>query len=61
VHLDFIVDDLDMAIEKAEAAGAKVEAEAQSFSWGRLATLSDPFGHGLCLLQWSGRGYDEVE
>ena len=22
--------------------------------------LRDPFGHGLCLLQWRGRGYDEV-
>lgn len=60
VHLDFIVDDLDLAIRTAQAAGATMEAEAQSFSWGRLATLSDPFGHGLCLLQWSGEGYGEV-
>ena len=60
IHLDFVVENLEMAIEKAEAAGAKLEVESQSFSWGRLATLSDPFGHGLCLVQWSGRGYDEV-
>ncbi len=60
VHLDFVVDNLEMAIEKAEEAGAKLEVEPQSFAWGSLATLSDPFGHGLCFLQWSGRGYDEV-
>ena len=60
VHLDFVVDDLKKAIEKATKAGAKLEAPSKSFAWGRLATLSDPFGHGLCLLQWSGRGYDEV-
>ena len=61
VHLDFVVDNLGKAIEKAEKAGAKLETAPQSFAWGALATLSDPFGHGLCLLQWSGTGYDEVE
>jgi predicted enzyme related to lactoylglutathione lyase len=60
VHLDFVVDNLGKAIEKAEKAGAKLETGPQSFAWGTLATLSDPFGHGLCLLQWSGTGYDEV-
>jgi predicted enzyme related to lactoylglutathione lyase len=60
VHLDFVVDNLETAIEKAKAAGAKLEAEPQSFAWGSLARLSDPFGHGLCLLQWSGKGYSEV-
>ena len=60
VHLDFIVDDLELAIEKAERAGARLETGPQSFDWGRIATVSDPFGHGLCLLQWSGKGYDDV-
>ena len=23
----------------------------QTFAWGLLATLSDPFGHGFCLLE----------
>jgi enamine deaminase RidA (YjgF/YER057c/UK114 family) len=55
-----VVDNLEKAIEKAEKAAAKLEAPPQSFAWGSLANLSDPFGHGLCLLQWSGRGYDEV-
>jgi predicted enzyme related to lactoylglutathione lyase len=60
VHLDFIVDDLDAALSKAEAAGAKREGEVTSHAYGRLALLSDPFGHGFCLLQLEGRGYDEL-
>ena len=47
-------------IEKASVAGARLEGEVQSFVWGRLATLSDPFGNGLCFVQWRGRGYGEV-
>lgn len=58
VHLDFEVDDIAIAVDRALAAGAKLEGPIQSFSWGRQATLSDPFGHGFCLLQLSGRGYD---
>jgi predicted enzyme related to lactoylglutathione lyase len=57
VHLDFVVEDLEAAIDQAEKAGAIVEMAPEGFPWGRLATLSDPFGHGFCLLQWSGRGY----
>src|SRR4029450_7859826 len=60
VHLDFEVADVDAAIERALAAGGRLEREPRSFKWGRLAMLSDPFGHGFCLLQFSGRGYDEV-
>jgi lactoylglutathione lyase len=22
--------------------------------------LADPFGHGLCLIEFRGRGYDEI-
>jgi predicted enzyme related to lactoylglutathione lyase len=60
VHLDFEVDDVPSAVERAVAAGARLEGEIQSFSWGRQATLSDPFGHGFCVLQFSDRGYDAV-
>ena len=60
VHLDFEVDDVSAAVERAVAAGAKLEGNIQSFNWGRQATLSDPFGHGFCLLQFSGRGYAAV-
>jgi uncharacterized glyoxalase superfamily protein PhnB len=60
VHLDFEVGDVSAAVERAVAAGAKLEGELQSFSWGQQATLSDPFGHGFCILQFSSRGYDAV-
>jgi len=60
VHLDFVVDDLTAAVERALRAGAKLEGGIGAFSWGRLATLSDPFGHGFCLLQFLGAGYDEA-
>src|ERR1700757_1919072 len=47
IHLDFVVQDLKAAVQKARAAGATLEGEKQTFSWGHLATMSDPFGHGL--------------
>lgn len=60
LHLDMIVVDLDLALAKALDAGAQQEGEIHKYDWGRLVTLSDPFGHGLCLVQWRGEGYDLV-
>ncbi len=60
VHLDFVVDDIDEAVARAEAAGARVERAVSERPWGKLAVLSDPFGHGFCLIQFVGRGYDAV-
>ena len=60
VHLDFEVEDVSMAVERAVGAGARLEGEIQSFPWGCLATMSDPFGHGFCVLQFLGNSYDEV-
>lgn len=60
VHLDFVVKDLERAIALAKAAGAGVESEIQTHAWGRIALMADPFGNGFCLLQFSGRGYDEI-
>ena len=60
VHLDFAVDDLEGAVRRAEEAGAKVEVPIERHKWGRIAVLADPFGHGFCLLQFQGRGYDEI-
>lgn len=60
LHLDMVVEDLDAALARALAAGARQEGEIHEHDWGRLVTLSDPFGHGLCLLQWRGAGYDLV-
>ena len=60
LHLDFAVDDVSVAVERAVRAGAKLEGEIQAFQWGRLAIMSDPFGHGFCVLQFLGKGYDDV-
>jgi predicted enzyme related to lactoylglutathione lyase len=60
VHLDFAVEDISAGVERATRAGATLEGTVQSHAWGHLATLSDPFGHGFCLLQFVGRGYDQV-
>ncbi|HEU4382020.1 MAG TPA: VOC family protein [Anaeromyxobacteraceae bacterium] len=60
VHLDFAVDDIAAALRRAEEAGAKVEVPIEQHKWGRMAVLSDPFGNGFCLLQFEGRGYDEI-
>jgi predicted enzyme related to lactoylglutathione lyase len=53
VHLDFEVDEIDEATANAVRAGAVLEGEIQSFDWGHMATLHDPFGHGFCLLQFT--------
>lgn len=60
VHLDFLVADVDAAASRALAAGAQLEGEIRTHRWGRIAHLADPFGHGICLVQFLGRGYDEV-
>ena len=60
VHLDFVVDDCDAVAARAVAAGAVIEDAAVTHKWGRIAHLADPFGHGICILQMLGRGYDEI-
>lgn len=60
VHLDCVVPDLGAAVQRAQAAGATLDREIQTRKWGRLAVLADPFGNGFCLLELSGRGYDEI-
>ncbi len=60
VHLDFAVEDVAAAVKQAEAAGARVEVPIEQHKWGKMAVLADPFGHGFCLLQFEGRGYDEI-
>jgi uncharacterized glyoxalase superfamily protein PhnB len=61
VHFDIVVDHLPTACDRAIAAGATLEAPIRHEAWCSIATFGDPFGHGFCLLQWQGRGYDEVE
>ncbi len=59
-HLDFVVDDIESAVNKAILAGANVEQPIAAHVWGKLAGLADPFGHGFCFVQFVGRGYDEI-
>ena len=60
LHCDVVVDDLDAAISRAVAAGAVREGATRDTPWGRIVQLADPFGHGWCLIQFVGRGYDEA-
>jgi lactoylglutathione lyase len=60
VHLDFAVPNLEQAFATALAAGATQEGATAIQRWGKMARLADPFGHGFCLIEFTGRGYDEV-
>ncbi len=60
MHLDFIVSDVADAVCRAEAAGARLEGEIRTHEWGRIAVMADPFGHGFCLIEFIGRGYDAI-
>ena len=60
VHLDFVVQDIHGAVKRALAAGAVLERDTTTHPYGLLALLADPWGNGFCLLQFTGRGYDEI-
>lgn len=60
VHLDFVVPDIVAATAQVLAAGAVQEKPVQHAAWGKLALFADPFGHGFCLIEFVGRGYDEI-
>ena len=60
VHLDFVVEDIDAAVARLQRCGAVLEMPVADRAWGRIAGLADPFGHGLDLLEFKGRGYDEI-
>lgn len=60
VHLDVVVPEIAAAVSRAVQAGARLEGEIHTHAWGHIAHLADPFGHGLCLIEFIGRGYDEV-
>lgn len=60
VHLDVVVEDINAAVERAIAAGAAQEQSIVTDDWGKLALMTDPFGHGFCFVQFLNRGYDEL-
>ncbi|MCB1884346.1 MAG: VOC family protein [Geminicoccaceae bacterium] len=60
LHLDVVVDDLDAALARAEAAGAVREKEPRAAPYGRIVLMADPFGNGFCLIEFNGQGYDAI-
>ncbi|MBA2540633.1 MAG: VOC family protein [Deltaproteobacteria bacterium] len=59
VHLDIAVPDLEAALARAVAAGARAESGITAHAWGRMVLLSDPFGNGIDLLDLTP-GYDAI-
>jgi hypothetical protein len=57
VHVDFVVDDLEKATSRALDAGARQESGCVEWMGSRCISLSDPFGHGFCLIEFAGAGY----
>lgn len=60
VHLDFVVPEIEAAVARVLAAGGSLEGDVRTQAWGRIAAMSDPFGHGFCLIEFLNRGYDEI-
>ena len=59
--LHLLVEDVDAVFSTAVAAGAKeLKPVSDQFYGERSGKLADPFGHGLCLIEFIGRGYDEI-
>lgn len=48
VHIDFHVDDFNVALHQVVKAGARQE---QLHEHPSVAFCSDPFGHGFCLIE----------
>jgi predicted enzyme related to lactoylglutathione lyase len=59
-HLDFVVEEIEGAVQQAVQAGARLEKPITTHKWGKLALMADPFGHGFCFVQFLARGYDEI-
>lgn len=59
-HLDFVVEEIEGAVQKAVQAGARLEKPIATHKCGKFALMADPFGHGVCFVQFLGGGYDEI-
>jgi predicted enzyme related to lactoylglutathione lyase len=57
VHIDFVVDDVREAAERAKRAGATQERECIEWRGSKCITFSDPFGHGFCLIELEDATY----
>jgi predicted enzyme related to lactoylglutathione lyase len=59
VHLDFVVEQLEQAVERALDAGATRETGIVSWRGSRCVSFSDPFGHGFCLIEFARGTYND--
>jgi hypothetical protein len=57
VHIDFVVDDINEAAERAVNAGARQESECIEWRGSKCITFSDPFSHGFCLIEFKEETY----
>ncbi len=60
VHFDVVVEEIEAEVARVLAAGARAETKIQVHAWGKIVLMADPFGHGFCLVEFRGRGYDEI-
>lgn len=60
VHLDFLVVKIEAAFGRAVSAGARAESAIETYPWGRMAVLADPFGNGFCLIELDAAGYGAI-
>lgn len=58
VHMDFVVEDVIEAAKRAVDAGATQESACVEWRGSKCISLSDPFGHGFCLIQFAGEPYN---
>lgn len=47
----FLVSSVDQAVNEAKANGGRVKREPHSAEWGRTATVTDPDGHIVLLME----------
>lgn len=57
VHIDVVVEDIDQAAARVRGCGAVQESDCIEWRGSKCITFSDPFGHGFCLIEFSGEGY----
>jgi uncharacterized glyoxalase superfamily protein PhnB len=59
LHLDVVVDDLATATRRALDAGARQEGSCIEWLGSKCMRFADPFGHGFCLIEFTGSDYAE--
>jgi hypothetical protein len=52
------VDAVEAAL--ARAIGARPRPSIRTEAWGKIVGLADPCSHGICLIGYLRRGYDEI-